>query len=35
MIKKYVEIYDVNENKAREDIENLINELKKEEIIYD
>jgi hypothetical protein len=35
MIKKYVEIYNVNENKAREDIENLINELKKEGIIYD
>ena len=35
MIKKYIEIYNVNESKAREDIENLINELKKEGIIYD
>lgn len=35
MIKKYIEIYNVSENKAKEDIENLINELKKEGIIYD
>jgi len=35
MIKKYVEIYNISESKAKEDIENLINELKKEGIIYD
>lgn len=35
MIRKYTQIYDVDENKAREDIESLINELKKEGIIED
>ncbi|MEO0144727.1 MAG: PqqD family protein [candidate division WOR-3 bacterium] len=35
MISKYTQIYDVDENKAREDIESLINELKKEGIIED
>ncbi len=35
MIKKYVQIYNVDEKKAKEDIENLINELKSEGVIED
>lgn len=35
MIKRYVQIYNVDERKAKEDIENLINELKSEGVIED
>ncbi len=35
MIERYVQIYDVSYEKAKEDIESVINELKKEGFIDD